>query len=109
MRARNVETELTTRRGRPQRRKVAESEVMREAMRLARKRARLEEQLAALTVERYAVTLELRCAGLSVLEVAELLEVSKGRVQQLVHEAHQAEPAVLHDTARCPYPELHAG
>lgn len=57
------------------------------AQQLARKRARLEAQLEALTVQRWRAVMELRAAGVSQLECSELLDVTKARVQQLVREA----------------------
>lgn len=74
-------------RGRPQRRAVPESPEVARAQQLARKRARLESQLEALTVARWRTVLELRAAGVSQLDCAELLDVTKARVQQLVREA----------------------
>jgi predicted transcriptional regulator len=74
-------------RGRPQRREVPASPEVARAQQLARKRARLEAQLEQLTVARWRTVMELRAAGVSQLDCAELLDVTKARAQQLVREA----------------------
>jgi DNA-directed RNA polymerase specialized sigma24 family protein len=74
-------------RGRPQRRELPASPEVTRAQQLARKRARLESQLQALTVTRWRTVLELRAGGVSQLDCADLLDVTKPRVQQLVREA----------------------
>lgn len=82
--------DLTTprpRRGRPQRRELPPSPEATRAARLTRRRAQLERQLDRLTRDRWRAVLELRAAGCSQTECAELLDVTKARVQQLVREA----------------------
>lgn len=61
---------------------------MREALALARRADQIEERLRAIRAERAELVLRLRDdAGLSQLEVAELLNITKGRVQQIEKEA----------------------
>lgn len=89
------------RRGRRQRREIPDHEAVRAALALSRRRDELERRIAAMTAERLPLVLELRIAGLSHLEIGELLRVSKGRAQQLEHEAHSK--GTDHDHGRCPY------
>lgn len=98
-------TAIEAGRGRPQRRAIPDAAHVQDAIALARRRARLRAQLAENHAAQLEVVLSLRALGLSVQECAELLDLSKGRVQQMAHEAHDAK--VPHDSARCPYPQYH--
>ena len=57
------------------------------AQQLTHRRHLLERRLAAIVDERLQVVADLRRAGCSAAEIAELLAVSKGRAQQLTLEA----------------------
>lgn len=74
--------------GRPQRRPMPSSSAMHDALTLARRVAQVEARLASIRAQRAALVLRLRDdEGLSQLEVAELLGVTKARVQQIEREA----------------------
>ena len=88
-------------RGRGQRRRVPDLELIHEARMLSRRQAKLEADLEAVNRERLRTVLELRSLGVSLQDTADLLDVSRGRVSQLEHRAHAA--GIEHDTGRCPY------
>lgn len=67
----------------------AEASQIKAARQLALKRIRLERQLREVHLARLQALVDLRAAGVSLLEVSEILGITKGRVQQMEKEAAQ--------------------